>query len=43
MMWMGLLLVPRLYDRAFGTEWDNEFSERLEELSEKAAEFDKQQ
>ena len=43
MMWMGLLLVPRLYDRAFGTEWDNEFSERLEEFSEKAAEFDKQQ
>jgi hypothetical protein len=39
MMWMGLLQVPKLYDRAFGTEWDKEFSERLEELSEKAVEF----
>ncbi|WP_128081388.1 zinc ribbon domain-containing protein [Haloferax sp. ATB1] len=39
MMWMGLLQVPKLYDRAFGTEWDDEFSERLEELSGKAVEF----
>lgn len=39
MMWMGLLRVPKLYDRAFGTEWDDEFSKRLEELSEKAVEF----
>lgn len=39
MMWMGLLRVPKLYDRSFGTEWDEESSERMEELSEKAEEF----
>jgi len=39
MMWMGLLRVPKLYDRAFGTEWDSEFSERLKELSGKAVAF----
>jgi hypothetical protein len=43
MMWMGLLRVPKLYDRAFGTEWDDEFSVRLEELSEKALELQEEQ
>jgi len=43
MMWMGLLRVPRLYDRAFGTDWDEEFSNRLEELSEKAVDLHEEQ
>lgn len=43
MMWMGLLQVPKLYDRAFGTEWDAEFSERLEKLSEKAVALQEKQ
>jgi len=39
MMWMGLLLMPRLYDDSFGTEWVKEFSEDLKELFEKGLEL----
>lgn len=34
LMWMGLIRLPELYDRAFATAWADELSEELETLSE---------
>jgi hypothetical protein len=39
LMWMGLLRLPKRYDRTFGTEWSDELSERLNLLIEKAEEL----
>jgi hypothetical protein len=39
LMWMGLIRLPKLYDRSFGTAWSEEFSEQLTNLREKAEEL----
>jgi len=39
LMWVGLLRVPELYDRSFGTEWADELTEKLDALSENVEGF----